>query len=681
MADDNTNLSATPFARATPVAKKRTLTLKPVPIVIGLVFIGLALAALFMFSARAIRITTSPPADTITITAGLPSYQLGERYLMLPGDYEVRAQLEGYFTRDTPFIVGSEPDQDFQFDLVKLPGQLNITTTNGEAAEVYIDNQAAGTTPLQLSEISPGLREVSLITDRYLPFQTDIDIKGKRIEQFLVAELEPAWADVTMASSPAGATVRVDEKIVGVTPLTLELLQGKQPVSVKLKGYKVWQSELEITAGEDQVLNNVVLIKSDGKVSIKTTPPGANITINKRYQGQSPLAATLRPGERYEVLLSKAGFKPASRTINITPDEDIALNVKLDPIVGIIRLRVTPADSELYVDGKLLGRPVDQLTLTASRHTIEVSKPGYASYQAEVTPQPGLSQQLLISLQTIEEAKIASIPQQITTGAGQQLNLILPGAFEMGAGRRERGRRSNEISKQVELTRSYYLGVHEVTNKAFAQFEPGHDPGFFGRAVLNEEDRPVVNISWDQAVRYSNYLSKLDNLPPAYEQVKGKWQLIQPATIGYRLPTEAEWAWAARYDNGQASRFPWGAIMPPPEGHGNYADESALNMVPYHIAGYNDSYRGPAPVGTFSANSYGLYDLSGNVSEWTGDYYSVELARDLLVDPTGPSTGDYHVIRGSNYTHGRFSELRWTYRDYGADPRRDVGFRLARYVE
>ncbi len=104
-------------------------------------------------------------------------------------------------------------------------------------------------------------------------------------------------------------------------------------------------------------------------------------------------------------------------------------------------------------------------------------------------------------------------------------------------------------------------------------------------------------------------------------------------------------------------------------------------MVPYHVVGYNDTYRGPAPVGSFSANEFGIYDLNGNVSEWVNDIYTASSVREVLTDPTGSESGDYYVIRGSNYTSGRFSELRWTYRDYGKDPRPDVGFRISRYVE
>ena len=152
-------------------------------------------------------------------------------------------------------------------------------------------------------------------------------------------------------------------------------------------------------------------------------------------------------------------------------------------------------------------------------------------------------------------------------------------------------------------------------------------------------------------------------------------------TTGYLLPTEAEWAWASRYVAGSTpSRFPWGDTMPPVEVLANYADESAANLVPNILIGYTDHFRGTAPVGSFAANPLGLYDLAGNVSEWIHDYYSQEAATSLLIDPTGPNEGEKHVIRGSNYTNGRLSELRWTFRDLGQAPRPDVGFRVAMYV-
>jgi len=154
--------------------------------------------------------------------------------------------------------------------------------------------------------------------------------------------------------------------------------------------------------------------------------------------------------------------------------------------------------------------------------------------------------------------------------------------------------------------------------------------------------------------------------------------------MGYRLPTEAEWALVARYaGNKEPLRFPWGDAMPPTRGSGNYGDESARNLVKYYVAGYTDSYRGTAPGGTFPANKLGMYDLGGNVAEWIHDYYSASTVnkKDVLKDPSGPETGTSRVIRGASFMHGRFSQLRWTFRDYGLDGRNDLGFRIARYWE
>ncbi|MCY4058892.1 MAG: SUMF1/EgtB/PvdO family nonheme iron enzyme, partial [Gammaproteobacteria bacterium] len=150
---------------------------------------------------------------------------------------------------------------------------------------------------------------------------------------------------------------------------------------------------------------------------------------------------------------------------------------------------------------------------------------------------------------------------------------------------------------------------------------------------------------------------------------------------GYRLPTEAEWAWSARHVGAaKLLRFPWGDQLPPPDKHGNYADQSAAHTVGRIIFGYNDNYIASAPVGTFPPNNKGVYDLGGNVAEWVHDFYEIPDGSSV-VDPLGPRQGDYHVIRGASWMHGTVSDLRLSGRDYGIDGRPDVGFRIARFAE
>jgi formylglycine-generating enzyme required for sulfatase activity len=153
---------------------------------------------------------------------------------------------------------------------------------------------------------------------------------------------------------------------------------------------------------------------------------------------------------------------------------------------------------------------------------------------------------------------------------------------------------------------------------------------------------------------------------------------------GYRLPTESEWAWAARFagENG-GRRYPWGDDLPPPTGSGNYADRSASSILANTMSAYNDGFAVSAPVGSANPNGAGLYDLGGNVAEWVQDFYTIYPRRSTgsLRNPMGPQDGAHHVIRGSSWMHWSVTQLRFAYRDYGTEGRVDVGFRIVRYVK
>jgi len=149
------------------------------------------------------------------------------------------------------------------------------------------------------------------------------------------------------------------------------------------------------------------------------------------------------------------------------------------------------------------------------------------------------------------------------------------------------------------------------------------------------------------------------------------------------LPTEAEWTWAIRYEaKKNTTAFPWGNRLPPRRNFGNFADTSAKNIILNIIPNYNDGYASTSPVGTFAPNSLGIFDGSGNVSEWISDYYSIAIPglSQISVDPDGPSYGSNHVIRGSSWRHANITNLRGSYRDFGSNGKIDVGFRLARNI-
>jgi len=97
---------------------------------------------------------------------------------------------------------------------------------------------------------------------------------------------------------------------------------------------------------------------------------------------------------------------------------------------------------------------------------------------------------------------------------------------------------------------------------------------------------------------------------------------------------------------------------------------------------YDDGFAVTAPVASFQPDAQGFYDLGGNVAEWVHDVYDIRPpgGEGPARDPKGPAAGELHVIRGASWMHSTVTELRLTFRDYGAEARPDVGFRIARYL-
>ncbi len=437
-------------------------------------------------------------------------------------------------------------------------------------------------------------------------------------------------------------------------------------------------------------LNPFRLEKIDGKFALTTDPPGATVTVNGVFRGRSPIELAL-PSDRDHLLgLTKLGYSPVSRTIRVTPGRMPALHIPLASEYGSVFLSSRPADARLKVDGKPAGSATRRLRLTTLAHRLEISRPGYVTRTLTVTPRLGIAKKLDVRLKREQEPLVKANPPVLKTAGGQVLRRVLlrrPVRFRVGASRREAGRRSNETRYEIELTRSFYIAEKEVTNAEFRKFRRTHNSGTANGLDLGEPNQPVASVGWDDAARYLNWLSAKDGLPPAYREDAGKMVAVRPTPRGYRMPTEAEWVFMARYDGGLRAgdkplRYAWGSALPPPRGSGNYADRSASSVLPITIGGFTDGFAVAAPVGTFSPNKAGIYDLSGNVAEWCYDYYDTYTGIGSRVprDPTGPARGRHHVVRGSSWRHGTITELRLSYRDYADKPRDDLGFRVARYA-
>jgi formylglycine-generating enzyme required for sulfatase activity len=271
--------------------------------------------------------------------------------------------------------------------------------------------------------------------------------------------------------------------------------------------------------------------------------------------------------------------------------------------------------------------------------------------------------------------------KEILNSIGMKLVRIPPGTFLMGSPENEKDRepfdKDAETQHEVQITRPFWLGVHEVTQEQFKEIM-GYNPSYFssdgegkpgvkypaepggGKARAPEDTSafPVENVSWQEA---RDFCARLSN----------RWE-EQRQGRKYRLPTEAEWEYACRGGSPSYRVFHFGNSLS--------SKQAAFNgKHPYGGADKGEYLARTCKVGSYKENGFGLYDMHGNVWEWCNDWYDDRYyAHSPRRDPTGPSRGLLRVVRGGTwYFNGHI--CRSACRFFAAPASRDfsLGFRVA----
>jgi len=336
-----------------------------------------------------------------------------------------------------------------------------------------------------------------------------------------------------------------------------------------------------------------------------------------------------------------------------------------DQAVLMIHVKnLTPEVASLEVGARLDGKPqqaiytqgLDTLAVTVSKESIgqgqlsvsllAVGTDGCsnlgAQYSTTLSMEPAYSE-IDLGLETLTH-RLCKVPK---------------GSFTMGSPATESGRDSGEVQHSVTLTTDYWTAESEVTQRQYWNLMGSSPSNFTG------DDLPVERVSWYDAVAYCNALSMKEKRTPCY-QITGTtvgWADGLKCT-GYRLPTEAEWEYAAN------------PVAPP---RTIYAGSDTVDTVAWHSG--NSGSKTHA-VKTKTANGRRLYDLSGNVWEWVWDWYQWNYEALPSTDPIGPvvkPSPEYRVMRGGSWgftsTNARVAQRdNWAPTDRGSN----LGFRIVR---
>ncbi|MBQ9203774.1 MAG: SUMF1/EgtB/PvdO family nonheme iron enzyme [Prevotella sp.] len=532
----------------------------------------------------------------------------------------------------------------FSFDA----GSLGVVKTEQKVGEIWvyvpegvkrltISHQQLGV--LRDYDLGQMLRRAKTYILKLSSGEVQTIVKQSRTSQYVVFQM-----------TPPNAVVMLDNEMLStVDGVATKMMKfGTYDYRVQAPDYLPEVGKVTVNDPRNKHVVNIKLKPNFSQVTL-TVDNNAEIWVNGQKKGEGSWTGNLGAGT-YEFETRKAGHRPAttSRDIAVTSTpQTIRLNAPT-PIYGEADINSQPAMADIYIDGKKYGQTpqlVDQLLI--GQHQIRLSRQGYADYTGSLAIREGDTTPFSVTLKRQEERSSAANVASSSAGSGADRRTVTVGGvqftmvrvdggtFQMGA-TSEQGSDAYSDEKpahQVTLS-SYYIGETEVTQELWRAVM-GENPSNFKGDRL-----PVESVSWKDC---QSFIEKLN----------------RQTGLRFRLPTEAEWEYAAR--GGNKSR--------------GYKYSGSNNIG--DVAWYNgNSSSSTHDVKTKQPNELGLYDMSGNVWEWCQDWYGSYNAGSQQ-NPTGASSGSNRVSRGGSWSlnarNGRVS-VRYF---YAPDFRNDyLGLRL-----
>lgn len=509
-----------------------------------------------------------------------------------------------------------------------------------------------------------GSRQLKLLTQRYLPVMvTFADYGVEKLESnrtYVLVLVKPNGQNdpidaggnfYAISVQPKDAKVTVDgvlQESSSDGEYSAMLPYGTHTYKVEAGGYISKSGSFSVSSG-DMAPINVSLVSALATVSVTCPTPAVSLYVDKKSVGNAPWSGSLKEG-MHLVEAKKNGYRNQQKTIQLSQQQKLDVSFgELVAILGNLSVNYKPFGAEVYVEGKKLGQSPRVFNgLLVGNHQVEVRKDGYATDKKSVTISEGQTASIsgTLSSNTASSSNGYASSSSVSSG-GNEISIpvkngitidmvkVEAGTFMMGATSEMQNPWDDEKPvREVILTNDYYIGKYEVTQSLW-QAVMGTNPSYF-----KGDNLPVEQVSWDNCLEF---ISKLNSLTGRK----------------FRLPTEAEWEYAAR--GGKKSR--------------GYQYSGSFNIS--DVAWYNgNSGNKIHPIGMKQANELGVYDMSGNVNEWCQDWYGSYVSSSQT-NPLGANSGSFRVCRGGSWYFGTVN-CRSSFRSRGNPDTRSryLGFRL-----
>ena len=540
------------------------------------------------------------PADALVMLDGEPMIvKNGVASRMVKfGSHDYVISAKDYYTA-TGTIIVKDANKKETVSVTLSPAFGWIDVQGPEGAYVYVGSEMIGQAPVKSDKLPSGKYPVKIVKPLYRTHDVEVEVsdgKTTEISPRLVSEFVKVKLNVA-----ENAEIWLNGEHKGNGSWTGDIGYGTYIAETRLNSHKPASQTLVISA--DMPVKTVTLPAPTpicGSLSITSDPDISEVYLDGKHIGQTPLYLPQILIGSHTLKLSKSGC--ADWTGNVTISEGQIAEVSATLQSGApVTFTSNASDAQLYVDGTLMGSANGTYDLSFGSHNVICKASGKKDFSKTINVTAAGGDRRV-------ECRFGAARETITVnGVSFDMIMVEGGTFTMGA-TSEQGEDAYSHEKPVhQVTLSdYYIGETEVT-QALWKAVMGTNPSYF-----KGDSNPVEKVSWNDC---QEFIRKLNSLT-------GRT---------FRLPTEAEWEYAARGGN-QSKGY-------------KYSGSNTLSSVAWYA---DNSSSQTHAVKTKSPNELGLYDMSGNVYEWCSDWYG-SYQSSTQTNPQGPSSGSDRVLRGGSW--------------------------------